>query len=901
MKYFRFLLGLLLAIPLFAQKPADDLGVLVKFKPNSLHSFPEYSLVRTFKNPDLFLVKHAQRSQAEILGFYHGRKDVLYAEPDAQVSILDLVPSDPLFSQQWDMTKIAAPQGWSIQTSAASVIVVVIDTGIDFTHPDLVANLWTGTGGIHGFTCLNGACVSGGQDDFGHGTHVAGTIGAQANNGQGIAGINWQVQLMSMKFLDASGQGLVSDAVVAFEKVAELKRSGLNIRVTNNSWGGISYSQALKDAMAEVEGLGVVDVCAAGNSAANTDLNPMFPGAYDNHGIVSVLASDQFDNGAVFTNYGLATVDVAAPGVETLSTVPIGSCALCDSSGYKKLSGTSMATPHVAGVLAAVFQRFPALTALQARDLLLDPQSLDPVSEARAVQTTTAGRLNLAKALGNPLGAAPRLNSFPTLTALVDTTVTAGSFVSLSPAASDADGDPLHTAFGFVVPNCFFGLLQCQNSVNMERRQVGSFFVPSQAQPTVTQYAASVSDGRGGSAQGSAFLSIIADPLHAGFPPTGNFSITPSSGTLQDYFSFTYPLTDPEGKIVHWSLELSAPNGPSHTFCCFASPGPWSFKFEDYFGETGPYRLTAHAIDEDLNAVAPQTTVIRVGSSSSANPPVAKISADKVSGVAPLTINFSTAGSYSPDGTPITTRLASDFNNAIQPPYCFATAASMPCTFDQPGMYRMESIVWDSNNLYDRASIDIIVFPPGPPPPPDTQPPTMSIVNPASGAILSGIVTITLQASDNVALYTGIVEVDGVNACTFLSPPYSCSWNTTKTANGLHLLKAVVWDTSGNGVVAEITVTVNNVQDTTLPIVSFVTPSNGAVVSGNSVPVSIQASDDVGVTKTEILKDGKLFCSSLSCSWNTKPKNQKGPHTFQANAYDAAGNVGSASITVTAK
>src|SRR4030095_10160135 len=213
----------------------------------------------------------------------------------------------------------------------------------------------------HGFNCIGGVCVVGGEDDHGHGTHVAGTIGAMGNNGKGIAGINWNVKIAAFKFLNSGGSGNISDAIAAFVKIKELIQNNVNIRVTNNSWGGGGYSQALKDAMLDVEAAGAVNVCAAGNNGVNTDVAPMYPGAYDNPGIISVIATDSADVGAGFTNYCLATTDIAAPGVNTLSTVPTTTCSLCDPTGYKTLSGTSMATPHVAGVVAAMMQIKPTL------------------------------------------------------------------------------------------------------------------------------------------------------------------------------------------------------------------------------------------------------------------------------------------------------------------------------------------------------------------------------------------------------------------------------------------------------------------------------------------------------------------------------------------------------------
>src|SRR5262249_40558676 len=154
---------------------------------------------------------------------------------------------------------------------------------------------------------------------------------------------------------------------------------------------------------------------AAGNSATNADINPLYPAALDNRGIVSVLATDNNDAAAYFTNYGLAGVDIAAPGVGTLSTVPMGTCKLCDQSGYKLLSPTSMATPHVAGVLAALFHTNPALTPNQARDVLLDYASYDALTDPTAATTTTGGRLNFFKVLNNPIRTMAPLNGFPTL------------------------------------------------------------------------------------------------------------------------------------------------------------------------------------------------------------------------------------------------------------------------------------------------------------------------------------------------------------------------------------------------------------------------------------------------------------------------------------------------------
>jgi subtilisin family serine protease len=195
--------------------------VLVRFRDGEQADFLPGSGARTdFEgDPNLHLVPNPPGlSVAEAMRSYRANPAVLYVEPDYVVTA-DQTPTDPRWNQQWDMMKISAPAAWATQTDSSSVVVAIIDTGIDFTHPDLQANLWTNSDGSHGFSCIRGKCAKGGSDDFGHGTHVAGTIGAAADNGIGIAGINWRVQLMSVKFIESDGSGYLSDAILAFDKI----------------------------------------------------------------------------------------------------------------------------------------------------------------------------------------------------------------------------------------------------------------------------------------------------------------------------------------------------------------------------------------------------------------------------------------------------------------------------------------------------------------------------------------------------------------------------------------------------------------------------------------------------------------------------------------------------------
>ena len=340
---------------------------------------------------------------------------VRYAEPNVSFGI-DVLPNDPSVPQLWGLENggqsvngvagladadIDAGAAWDVTTGRASVTVGVIDTGVDYLHPDLAANIWINPGedcpgcrndGVdndgngyvddwHGWDFKNNDNDP--FDDNGHGTHVAGTIGAAGDNGQGVAGVDWTVKIMPLKFLGADGTGDASDAVEAI-----LYATSMGAVVTNNSWGGDAYSQALADAVASADAGGSLFVAAAGNSFANTDTSPNYPSGYSAPNIISVAATDQSDARAWFSNYGLRSVDLGAPGTNILSTKP--------GASYQYLDGTSMATPFVTGAAALARSAFPSATAPGLKALLL--RTVD-ANAALAGKTTTGGRLNAGNAL----------------------------------------------------------------------------------------------------------------------------------------------------------------------------------------------------------------------------------------------------------------------------------------------------------------------------------------------------------------------------------------------------------------------------------------------------------------------------------------------------------------------
>jgi hypothetical protein len=306
---------------------------------------------------------------------YRQNLNVLYAEPNYIYHALT-TPNDPKFSQLWGLQNtgqnlgtagadIHAPQAWSLSTGSSNVVVAVIDTGIDYNHEDLKANVWSNpttysatidgvsincAAGTHGFNATTDTCDP--LDDNGHGTHVSGTIGAIGNNGIGVAGVNWSVQILACKFLDASGGGSLSGAITCLDFVKAMKDRGANIVATNNSWGGGGFSQALSDAIQAQQRDGILFIAAAGNDSSNNDLVSTYPSDYFLANVISVAATTRFDGLANFSNTGAHSVHLGAPGQEILSTTP--------NNTYSVLNGTSMATPQVTGVAALLAAQDPS-------------------------------------------------------------------------------------------------------------------------------------------------------------------------------------------------------------------------------------------------------------------------------------------------------------------------------------------------------------------------------------------------------------------------------------------------------------------------------------------------------------------------------------------------------------
>jgi subtilisin family serine protease len=353
----------------------------------------------------------------EMLQALRNNPDVDYAEPNYIIR-LTAVPNEPWFGSLWGLfnsgqivngsagvpgADIDAPGAWAYTTGSRANVVGVIDTGIDYNHPDLAANIWSAPrafsvtiggltitcgAGTHGFNAILNSCNP--MDDHSHGTHVAGTIGAVGNNGVGVAGVSWVASMMGLKFLSAGGSGATSDAIKAIEFAIQAKAAlgiDANVRILSNSWGGGGHSIALGNQIEAANTADMLFVAAAGNAGTNNDVVPHWPSSYPNANVVSVASSTNRDVRSSFSNYGVVSVDLAAPGSNILSTVPNG--------GYVSYSGTSMATPHVAGAAALVLGECPMDTA-SLKSLLLSTVDLPA---ALAGFTQTGGRLDVNTAI----------------------------------------------------------------------------------------------------------------------------------------------------------------------------------------------------------------------------------------------------------------------------------------------------------------------------------------------------------------------------------------------------------------------------------------------------------------------------------------------------------------------
>ncbi|MEO5668851.1 MAG: S8 family peptidase [Bdellovibrionota bacterium] len=318
-----------------------------------------------------------------------------------------VVPNDTLFTSLWGMLNFGQTveyrgqrhmdsgiaQAWTLHRGSRTNIVAVLDSGVDYNHPDLRANLWTGD--VNGQTSFGYDTIDNDHDPYdlnGHGTHVSGTIGAIGNNGIGVAGVNWSTRMMMVRAFNANGAAS-SDSIV--RGLDWIYRHRDNVRVINHSWSGRTYSRAVFEAMKSLDDEGIINVIAAGNDSTKLESSAgsnggftAYPAMYPLEHSIVVASYGNTGQRSLFSNYGPSVVDIAAPGEAIYSTYP--------GNTYKSMQGTSMATPHVTGAVALLMSYRPDLSVRQVKDFILNyadqTQSLTSTSEK-------GRRLNVYRAL----------------------------------------------------------------------------------------------------------------------------------------------------------------------------------------------------------------------------------------------------------------------------------------------------------------------------------------------------------------------------------------------------------------------------------------------------------------------------------------------------------------------
>jgi subtilisin family serine protease len=389
---------------------------LDKVKGQSIEKILTKAMQKAGRKEGVSLVK-VNKKVMEAIADLQGTEGIAFAEPNF-VYYHTAIPTDPYFTNGslWGVygagTSPANPYGsnaaaaWAAgKTGSASVYVGIIDEGIQLTHPDLSGQIWNnpndpvdgadndGNGlkdDANGWDFANNdaSIYDGGSrgtlDD--HGTHVSGTIGGKSN-AQGVTGINWNVTIISAKFLGRKG-GTTANAIKAVDYLTSLKNRGINVVASNNSWGGGGYSQALYDAISRANDAGIMFIAAAGNSGTNNDVTASYPANYNLPNVIAVAAIDKTGALASFSQYGATTVDIGAPGVDINSTTAFNT--------YSSYNGTSMATPHVTGAVALYVSTHPGATVAQIRNALLSSAANTP---SLIGKTVTGGRLDVNAAL----------------------------------------------------------------------------------------------------------------------------------------------------------------------------------------------------------------------------------------------------------------------------------------------------------------------------------------------------------------------------------------------------------------------------------------------------------------------------------------------------------------------
>jgi len=923
-----------------------DGEILVKFSPaanafqrNAILSNRGATRLRRFNALGIEHVRVQPRlGIAAAIAMFEGVPGVVLAQPNyVRRAIRTTPPDDPLWLDQslWGLAKIGAHSVWSDFTVGdGSVVIANIDTGVDYTHPDLSANMWRnpletpgngidddGNGyvdDVYGIDTVNHDTNP--IDDHGHGTHTSGTAAAAGNNGIGVVGVNWNAKILACKFLSASGSGTDAGAIECFDYIVALKNRGENIRVSSNSWGSPRGSGppavAVQAAIDAAGAAGIINVFGAGNEGTNNDAAPFDPASYTLDSIVSVASSGRNDGRSVFSNYGATSVDLAAPGEDILSTYP--------GAAYSYASGTSMATPHVAGVAALLAKMDPAISVPAIKSLLLD--NVDQ-SGKWAGRVASGGRLNAFRA-ASALG--PGSNNTPPEVSITSpiagATFREPATFTIDATASDSDGSVQRVTF--YANGAPIGVATTSPyTVTWTNAPAGSYMLTAVA--TDDRWATTTS-------------AAVQVTVLANTPPLVSIS-TPSAGAV-----FTTPVdvaieataSDPDGTVQQVAFYA---NG---TAIGTAAAAPYGVS---WYAPAGTHTLTAVATDNQgatttsegvivtvnpipdrINvAMAANGGVATASSTLNANyPPAGAINGDRRG------LNWGAGGGWN-DGTPNSSpdwlevrfagvKMIEEIDVfSMQDAYSAPVEPTPALTFSYFGLRAFDLEYWDgaawapvpggsvtNNNLVWRK----VVFAPlmtsrirvhitgglngysrvmeveawgvatG-----ANTPPTVSLTSPAGGAAFTAPASIVVSASAGDSDGT-IAQVDffadGAPIGSATVSPYSITWSNVQA--GSYALTAIATDDrGGTETSAPVQVTVS--PPNSPPTVSIDSPGDGAAFTAlTNIAIGATAFDSDGsILRVAFYANGVLLGTDTTSPYGlTWPLVAAGDYTLTAVATD---------------
>ncbi len=810
------------------------------------------------------------------------RADIEYAGPNTIVHAM-ATPNDTFFSaQQWSLNNtgqtvngnvgvadadIDAPEAWDLVTGSATVIVAVVDGSVDYTHPDLAANMWhnpgeinndgidnDGDGVIDDYYGANFVRVSGpplgdpGSDGYFHGSHVAGIIGAATNNSQGIAGTAWGIKIMALRFLDSGGSGSISNATEAIQFATAHGAS-----VINNSWATSSDDPLLHAAITAAYNAGIVITAAAGNDANSPTV--YYPAAYSE--VIAVSATTNIDRPILY-NYG-AHIDLGAPGRDIASTTP--------SNQYAFSTGTSMAAPHVAGVAALMKSVSSSITPDQTLTILKASVDVPTLWETFSTTTTWygAGRLNAFNAVRS-VGdvTAPSV----LLTAPVSATTYNGT-ISLNATASD---NKVLMKVWFMVD----GVVISTDTTSPYSTNWNTALVSDGAHVITAR----AFDGAGNTASSSANINVgNSDTVIPAISITA-----PSGGTYRfGTISVNATATDNVGVSKVW-FALDGVNMSTDT--TFA----YSWSFDTLTTTNGPHTITATAFDAVGNSSATAVS-FNIANPDISSPTVTMTSPSSgvqlagvfaISATASDNVGISTV-QFFVDGVLAISDISSPYGGSINT-LSYST-----------GSHVLSARAYDAAGNSSATAVTVSFIQ-------DVSSPTVSITAPTTGVTLYGTTLISVTASDDIAVSTVQFLVDGVFLSSDTTAPYTATFSTINYSSGTHLIQVRAFDPSNNSTAVSVSVIFSPIPlDAGAPTISASGFAPGARLSG-IVDLMAEASDDIGVIRVELLIDGTLVDSDATAPYAFKLNTSlfgTGAHVATLRAYDAAGNSTSTSIAFT--